>query len=302
MAKSTQILAEIDPLEDYASVDLGDKRRDARQLQILGALLCQPDRSVPQVHPKEAACEGYYRFLRNPNIEDEALLAPHFAATAERSEKLKRVLCHHDTTKLSFPLHDDEVRENLARRSKNRQGFLWHASLVTSADGLRAGLGLIETKAFVHKSELPDAKSEAFWETRGELYDNEKWRWYDSVKAAEQRLSEVAVVTHVFDREFDDFQMLFCMHVDQYDYVARACYDRKGRLRSILRRLKPAVATRNCSIEAPTRCYARWPSTLWSPTICWCFAIWAAMPISCRPRLRSMQCSFKYSPHFCPNT
>lgn len=247
MADSSKVLAEIDPIEDISGVDLGDARRNARYAQIVRALLHQPDRSVPQVHEDDAGCEAYYRFVRNPNIEDEALLAPHFQATAQRSEKLGRVLCHHDTTKFSFPIHDDELRENLSRRSKNRQGFLWHASLVTSADGLRAALGLVEARAFVHQSELPDAQSEAFWEARQGLYENEKWRWFDSVEAAEQRLSAVAEVTHVFDREFDDFQMLFCMHVDQYEYVARACYDRKvctGERRQDYERLTEALAQR----------------------------------------------------------
>ncbi|AWV89881.1 hypothetical protein [Bradymonas sediminis] len=82
-------------------------------------------------------------------------------------------MCHHDTTKLSFPIHDDKLRENLSRRSKNRQGFLWHASLVTSADGLRAWLGLVAAKAFVHESELPDPASKTFWEERQGLHTDE---------------------------------------------------------------------------------------------------------------------------------
>jgi len=49
MAESTKILATLDPLEDIASVDLGDKRRNTRFGLIVGALLHQPDRSVPQV-------------------------------------------------------------------------------------------------------------------------------------------------------------------------------------------------------------------------------------------------------------
>src|SRR5690554_1759370 len=144
MAESTKILATLDPLEDIASVDLGDKRRNTRFGLIVGALLHQPDRSVPQVCEDEAACEGYYRFNRNPNIQDEALLCPHFEATAGRSRKLGRVSCHHDTTEFRFPVHDDEVRENLAHPLTNRQGFLWHTSLVTSADRLhwRAAKGL----------------------------------------------------------------------------------------------------------------------------------------------------------------
>lgn len=245
MADSTEMLANLDPLADIATVDLGDRRRNERFGLIVEALLHQPDRSVPQVCEDEAACEAYYRFNRNPNVEDEALFSPHFEASARRAEKLEHVLCHHDTTEFSFPVHNGEIRENLAHPSTNRQGFLWHASLVTSADGLRAPVGLVAAKAFVHKNDLPDEAGEAFWQERQGLYENEKWRWYDNVEAAEQQLGEVAQVTHVFDREFDDFQMLFCMAVDEYEFVARACYDRKvstGARRKDYQRLKQALS------------------------------------------------------------
>lgn len=49
MADSSKILAEIDPIEDIATVDLGDKRRNARYAQIMVSLMHQPDRTLPQL-------------------------------------------------------------------------------------------------------------------------------------------------------------------------------------------------------------------------------------------------------------
>ena len=86
---------------------------------------------------------------------------------------------------------------------------MWHASLVCSADSTRAPLGLIETQAFVHDTDLSDEESIDYWDERRGLYDKGKWRWFDSMETSDHRLEDVECVIHVMDREFDDFQLLF---------------------------------------------------------------------------------------------
>ena len=226
MSNANDVLSNFDPIEDVASVELGDARRNERYKLIVEAAIHRPDRSIPETFEEEAGLEGYYRFIRSPYVDDMALLMPHFEATAERAAKLGHVLCLHDTTEFSFPVRDDELREHLARPSTNRQGFHWHASLVTSADGLRAPMGLVEARAFVHSADLVDEDSQTYWADRGGIFENEKWRWYQSIEAAERRLQEAESVTHVMDREFDDFQMLHCLNVDGYDFVARLRHNR----------------------------------------------------------------------------
>ena len=225
MVDPTNILADHNPCDDIASAELGDERRTKRFVAIVDAMSHRPDATVPETFEEEAAQEGYYRFVRNPDVQDRALLHPHFEATGQRAAKLEHALCLHDTTEFNFDVRDEEMREHLARRSSKRQGFLWHASLVTSADGLRAPLGLVHAQPFVHESELVDEESEVFWKERGGLFGNEKWRWFQGVEAAERHLEDVAEVTHVFDREADDFQLLFCLAVDGYHHVTRMRYD-----------------------------------------------------------------------------
>ena len=262
MVDPTTILAHHSPRSDVASADLGDGRRLKRYLAIIDAMAHRPDASVPEAFEEEAELEGYYRFIRNPNIDDEALLAPHFEATGARSAKLDHVLCLHDTTDQNFDLRDGQMREHLARRSSKRQGFLWHASLVVSAEGLRAPLGLVHAQPFVHQSELVDAESEAFWEQRGGLFDNEKWRWFQGVERAEVHLEEVAEVTHVMDREFDDFQLQFCMATDGYNYVTRLRYDRNvctGPQRGHYEKLREVLARKKWSGKRTIELSARTP-------------------------------------------
>lgn len=245
MTKSTDILAEFDPINDIEHADLGDSRRTERFVNIVDTLIQRPDRTVPETFGDEAKQEGYYRFIRSPHVEADSLFLPHFQASSRRAESVGHVLCHHDTTEFAWPVHDDQMRENLARPSTNRQGFLWHASMLTAADGTRAPLGLVGGKDFVHQTDLKSSESRAYWQGRDGIYQNEKWRWFDAILAAESHLSKVDRVTHVMDREFDDFQMLYCMDIDGYDYVARARYDRKvstGPRRKDYQRLHEALS------------------------------------------------------------
>lgn len=225
------------PENDVSDVDLGDERRTKRYISIVEALSHRPDASVPEAIEDEADQQGYYRFIRNPSIAYEDLLEPHYEATRQRAERLDTVLCIHDTTEFAFPVHDDEMRDDLARLSSNRQGYQWHSSLVCSADHTRAPLGLAHTQPFVHLNNLEHEDDREFWDERGGTYpDNEKWRWIEGVERADGRLQEVDQVIHVMDREADDYQLLFAMDVCDYDSIVRMTHpDRRvsvGELRS----------------------------------------------------------------------
>lgn len=247
MVDSTELLTDVDPTDEAADADLGDSRRTDRYVEIVEALKRRPDRSVPEALEDDAAKEGYYRFVRNPHVDDEALWEPHFEATARRAEQLDHVLCTHDTTEFAFPVHDDEMREHLARPSSGRQGFFWHSSIVTSAEGTRAPLGTVAARPFVHEGDCPDEQTRQYWDDRDGILENEKWRWLDSVETAEQKLEGVDEVTHVMDRECDDFEMLFCMDVADYEFVVRMRYDRNvctGERRADYEKVREALATK----------------------------------------------------------
>lgn len=245
MPDATDVLTDSAPTDEVADAELGDSRRTDRYVEIVEALCRRPDRSVPEAFEDKAGREGYYRFMRNPHIDEEALWEPHFEATANRAEVLGHALCIHDTTEFAFPVHDDEMRDHLAQPSSGRQGFFWHSSILTSAEGTRAPLGTVAARPFVHQNDCPDEETEGFWAERDGIFENEKWRWFLGVEASEHRLGEVDEVTHVMDREPDDFEMLFCMDVEDYDYIVRMNYDRNvctGERRSDYEKVHEALA------------------------------------------------------------
>lgn len=249
MSESAEVLEEYSPVDEVADVDLGDSRLNDRCGLILQAYSHRPDASVPEAFEDEADQEGYYRFIRNPSVSYGAIMEPHLAASGERGETFDCVLAIHDTTEFAWSVRDDEMRDDLARLSANRQGFLWHTSMVCAADGTRAPLGLVATQPFVHADDLPDESAREFWEEVGGIYpDNEKWRWMNGVERADERLSGVDKVLHVMDREADDYELLFAMDVCGYGSIVRMTRtDRRlsvGELRSEHEPLCEALARR----------------------------------------------------------
>lgn len=249
MSESAEVLEEYSPVDEVADADLGDSRLDERYSLIVQAYSHRPDASVPEAFEDEAEQEGYYRFIRNPSVPYEGLMEPHLGASGERGKTFDCVLAIHDTTEFAWSVRDDEMRQDLARLSANRQGFLWHTSMVCAADGSRAPLGLVAAQPFVHADDLPDDSAREFWEDKGGIWeDNEKWRWMDGVERADERLDGVEQVIHVMDREADDYELLFAMAVCGYDFNVRMTRtDRRlsvGELRSEHEPLSKALARR----------------------------------------------------------
>lgn len=128
-------------LVEEMKAGLGDTRRTKRLQRIVEVLVGNPDRPFPEVFDQPSDLEGLYRFVRNQHLDFDAVLAPHCEATVRRAEAQKEVLVVHDSTEFNFKVYGDGARAHLCRLSKTRQGFFGHASLVVSADGLRAPLG-----------------------------------------------------------------------------------------------------------------------------------------------------------------
>lgn len=244
MIEPSQLLLDTSPATEIMDAPLGDSRRNDRFEEIVQSLTSQPDASVPEAMGTQAALEAYYRFMRNEAIDHQSLLEPHFDQTRQRAESLSRALVVHDTTEFNFTVHDKPSRENLACPKEGRQSFLWHPSLVLSADGKRAPLGLIASRPFVHAKELPDEQAHQFWDERGGIYENEMWRWMEGVEAAESRLSEVMRPVHIMDSECDDYGLMYRMSTSDYPFIIRMCYERNisdGPLRDDYRKISDAL-------------------------------------------------------------
>lgn len=86
----------------FAQADLGDARRECRLLRLAATMLENASMSLPKQFPQGADLAAAYRFLSNPEIDAQAILAPHRQVVRQQALAHPVVLCLEDDTELDF--------------------------------------------------------------------------------------------------------------------------------------------------------------------------------------------------------
>lgn len=226
---------------ELAAGALGDRRLDARRDRLIERLTAHPDRGFPALCDDDAEVEALYRFLRNPRVSPERLLAPHVAATEGRCAAAGEVWVVHDTTDMVFA--GEGPRAGLTRLPGGRHGFVVHATLAVAADGTRAPLGVLRLHPWVRPTPRP-GKRDA---DRFKAADKESLHWRHGVAAVRTALGGTSIV-HVMDRAADSYELLadWVAHGDRF--IVRLTHDRvvedAGRLSAALAEV-PTVCQRD---------------------------------------------------------
>lgn len=212
----------LDVGREFEGAELGDRRRVRRLAKLGRDLAAEPSASFPAASGDDAALEGTYRFLNNPAVTPEGILAGHFRLTAERAAEHEVVLAVHDTSVFKF---GGEVRRaGLGRLHNHTQGFLGHVTLAVTQD--RMPLGVIAVEALTRSAE-PKRSKELAPRDRLKQPDNESRRWLRGVRTAEARLGPHAPVIHVMDREADAYGLIAEMYSHSTRFVVRSSHDRR---------------------------------------------------------------------------
>jgi hypothetical protein len=211
--------------QEFATIDLGDERLNARAEVLLGCLGDKPQVSIP------AACSGWaetkaaYRFFDNEDVTPQAILEPHFSATRQRIASADVVLCIEDTSEIDYTTKSDI--EGLGPLNyEARHGLYLHPMIAVTPDRLCHGLlkyqnvireeGSLGTKPDPHRP----------------IEEKESIRWrngYEHASSLQQDCPETRVV-YVADREADFFELLAAADVTdempKAGFVIRSKYDR----------------------------------------------------------------------------
>lgn len=187
----------------------GDKRLNARHLRLAEALARAPSQSFPKAAGTEAEREATYRFLNNPSVTPESILAPHFDATVQRCIQAELVLVAHDTTEMAF----STPRPGLGRTAGKNSKYLGHFALALTP--ARASLGVIGLRTCFR-----DAKSKSSGV-------KESQRWHDLVNDVAERVGTRFQVVHVMDREADAYELLAALVERRQRFVIRLQFDRE---------------------------------------------------------------------------
>jgi hypothetical protein len=212
---------------EFASVDLGDARRNARAVQIADRIASSPQKSFPLLAVSDAELEAQYRFFSNVEVEDEALLAPHVAATVDRCRAEELVLAIHDSTEFRFP----GLREGLVPASKTTSGFMAHFALAVRPGEDRIPLGILALESIFPKHVGQSAFHEQprrnkVWHYKVPREEKESARWDRGVDAVREAVGATAPVIHVADREADDFAFIAKLVSERARFVIRVKSDK----------------------------------------------------------------------------
>lgn len=190
----------------------GDLRLGRRQSQIQQALAvgAGTGASIPSLLKDSSAIEGYYRFVRNPNVEVKALIQPHIDEVFAQPFPKGPLLLAHDTTKVS---HESAVDSpDMYDLGTGRRGYLVHTTLLIDAIH-NAPIGVGHLEVVEPKSEQPEHHLAR--------------RWERAVEAVAPRVQDHHTVIHLMDSEADSYPLMACVLRAKQHFIIRDKYNRR---------------------------------------------------------------------------
>ncbi|MEJ2480704.1 MAG: aminotransferase class III-fold pyridoxal phosphate-dependent enzyme, partial [Acidihalobacter sp.] len=117
--------------EEFGRVDFPDARLRPRLLGLAQAFSEQPIAPIPlALHGNASQSKAAYRFFKNPQVDLQTLLHPHYEATAGRIRAQPLVLVAQDTTSLNYEAHaNTRGLGSINTRADGAQGLKLHDTL-----------------------------------------------------------------------------------------------------------------------------------------------------------------------------
>lgn len=233
----------MDAIDDWIrneleACDLGDERRTHRLGVLLDQLAAKPGASIPHACEDWAAIKAAYRFLDNPSVNEQLILAGHVQATRNRARATRGpLLVLHDTTEFSFRRDDVDAIGVIGSvpagrpvdgrpRTKTLCGVLMHGSLVVTTAGVPLGLAAVKLWTR-QKFKGTNALKRRINPTRIPIEEKESVRWVENLRQVDKHLQLPARCVHIGDRESDIFELFSEAERVSTRFLVRTCVDRR---------------------------------------------------------------------------
>lgn len=204
-------------MTQFAQADLGDTRRDLRLVRMAAAMVENASMSLPKQFPDGADLTAAYRFLSNPHVEAQAILAPHLEQVRQQALAYPVVLCVADDTAVDLTSHPKTKGRGQIGDGRGL-GLLQHSALAVLPEG--EVLGLLEVAW--HAPE-PAAQDETLRQRQGRW--NQSDVWHEAVEAIGPWPGP-GLLVQVGDRHADLFRHLGTIRRLGQQFVVRAMHDR----------------------------------------------------------------------------
>jgi len=215
--------------EEFADVNLGDKRLNARLIKLCDRFSDAPESPINQACTDWAEAKAAYRFFKNNKVEVDKMLAAHRCKTAQRAKEHKTVLALQDTSYFVYTNHPktEGLGKMSLKKGKNVEniysnGLLVHTCLAVTTKGLP--LGLLDQKIFSRKLRKKNNNKTKPHDSLS-IEDKESYRWLESLENTKEVTGGIRIVT-VCDREADLYDFFKRSYQIDAPVLVRANADR----------------------------------------------------------------------------
>jgi hypothetical protein len=214
----------VDIQHEASHLDLGDKRRNNRFINIIKNKVRQPLESIPQMGESWSDVKMTYAFYDNDKIPESRISDCIEKATVERCLRSGVVLNIMDTTSINF----SSSAEGLGYLDHGMgEGLMVHSSFAVDEQG--CPLGLLHQKIWARdRSQMGKKK----FRHQKDITEKESYRWIESMQEAEKLLRGIELVVHVADRESDIYELFATPRPKGSELLIRAVHERKTLLGS----------------------------------------------------------------------
>ena len=212
----------------FASAQLGDRRRTKRLVKIATNLAQSPSGTLPQAFPQWSELKAAYRFFNQPKVTFEQIQRPHWEQTRAACREPGQYLLIEDTSQLDYT--DHPMTEELGRIGGSPgRGLLLHSTLALRIDGWyleerpqAIAVGLFHQQCW---SRWEHRKRKGR-ETRRQLMSRsrESQRWAAALEEAGPPSGSTWI--YVGDRETDFYEPLERCRRQGVGFVIRGFHDR----------------------------------------------------------------------------
>lgn len=201
----------------------GDKRLIKRYDIIVDNFSSNLTGSIPQASVSKAGTKGTYRFLKNPQVRPEKLLAQTRQKCIEKIDKKGTVLHIMDTVEYDFTTKRSASDLGPMNYVK-RRGVYQHNSILLNSCG--AALGIYHQTNVIRSD---DSFRKAHERKKLPIEQKESYRWIEHYKLAQQlcvEYPELQIIT-IGDREADMMELFMSKAEKGSDFIIRSKHNRK---------------------------------------------------------------------------
>jgi transposase-like protein/transposase Tn5 family protein len=216
-------------VDEMETLDLKDKRLDARLREVLSQLAARPTASIPAACGGRAEMEAAYRLFDNERVTFGDILQPHQEATRRRVAGQPVVIVAQDTTEIDLTRPEQQVVGAGPLDGASRRGALLHALHAFTPDG--TPLGTLHAAAWAREDAPPRRQRLTQAERLATpLEEKESYRWVTTLRQAREeafRHPSTRIVC-VADSEADIYEVLIegMAEPRSAEWIVRACQNR----------------------------------------------------------------------------